>query len=357
MLALFCTAMPRRVYDAVGPLDERFGIGLFEDDDYNRRVREKGYAVRCARDAFVHHWQMASFRRMSKEAYFALYAENKRKYDEKWSGAPASPAAPAPASTRRFATLEEHRDQLSHVLARVRSSKGAVVFLPSVGWGIHLFQRPHHLARVFARLGYVAIFDSSNAADRVDGFREIEPNLFLFSGSPGAAARSAVAAALGVSLQLPSRRRLPEAGADGLRLDRRPLGLPVRRRAAPAQSCPRPGRGDGRRERRPAAPRGGPDVAARRRPAAQRRRVRALRRARRPAPRRGAPALPGARGPRRRVLRRAGGVVRLPAARRRGRRPARLAVRAHRPAVRQEPPGPAAARAEERALARRRATT
>ena len=186
MLALFCTAMPRRVYDEVGPLDERFGIGLFEDDDYNRRVRSKGYAVRCARDAFVHHWQMASFRKMSKEAYFALYAENKRKYDEKWSGAPASPAAaaaPTP-SRRRFATLEQHRDQLSHVLARVRSSKGAVVFLPSVGWGIHLFQRPHHLARVFARLGYVAIFDSSNAADRVDGFREIEPNLFLFSGSP-----------------------------------------------------------------------------------------------------------------------------------------------------------------------------
>ncbi len=186
MLALFCTAMPRRVYEEVGPLDERFGIGLFEDDDYNRRVRDKGYTVRCARDAFVHHWQMASFRRMSQEAYFALYAENKRKYDEKWSGRPAtSSAAPAPtASGRRFATLEEHRDQLSHVLARVRSSKGAVVFLPSVGWGIHLFQRPHHLARVFARLGYVAIFDSSNAADRVDGFREIEPNLFLFSGSP-----------------------------------------------------------------------------------------------------------------------------------------------------------------------------
>ncbi|MGZ6971771.1 MAG: glycosyltransferase family 2 protein, partial [Thermoanaerobaculia bacterium] len=184
MLALFCTAMPRRVHEEVGPLDERFGIGLFEDDDYNRRVRDKGYTVRCARDAFVHHWQMASFRKMSQEAYFALYAENKRKYDEKWSGQSATPAAaPAPAP-RRFATLEEHRDQLSHVLARVRSSKGAVVFLPSVGWGIHLFQRPHHLARVFARLGYVAIFDSSNAADRVDGFREIEPNLFLFSGSP-----------------------------------------------------------------------------------------------------------------------------------------------------------------------------
>ncbi len=187
MLALFCAALPRRVYVEVGPLDERFGIGLFEDDDYNRRVRERGYGVRCARDAYVHHWQMASFRKMSKEKYFALYAENKQKYDEKWNTAARSEApasAPAPPATRRFATLEEHRAQLSRVIERVRASKGAVVFLPSVGWGIHLFQRPHHLARVFARLGYVAIFDSSNAADRVDGFREIEPNLFLFSGSP-----------------------------------------------------------------------------------------------------------------------------------------------------------------------------
>jgi len=189
MLALFCTALPRRVYEEVGPLDERFGIGLFEDDDYNRRVREKGYAVRCARDAFVHHWQMASFRKMPKEAYFALYAENKRRYDEKWGGLPApvvaAPAALPPApSLRRAAAPEQYRDQLSHVLARVRSSKGAVVFLPSVGWGIHLFQRPHHLARVFARLGYVAIFDSSNADDRLNGFREIEPNLFLYNGSP-----------------------------------------------------------------------------------------------------------------------------------------------------------------------------
>jgi polysaccharide pyruvyl transferase CsaB len=187
MLALFCTALPRRVYEDVGPLDERFGAGLFEDDDYNRRVREKGYAIRCARDAFVHHWQMASFRTMGKEEYFALYAENQRKYAEKWRAAPAPvPVAPpaSPPAPRRFASLEEHREQLSHVLARVASSRGAVIFLPSVGWGIHLFQRPHHLARVFARLGYVAIFDSSNAADRVDGFREIEPNLFLFSGSP-----------------------------------------------------------------------------------------------------------------------------------------------------------------------------
>jgi hypothetical protein len=71
---------------------------------------------------------------------------------------------------------------LVEVLARVKGSKGAVIFLPSIGWGVQLFQRPHHLARAFARSGYVAIFDSTNVDDDVHGFAEIEPNLFLFRG-------------------------------------------------------------------------------------------------------------------------------------------------------------------------------
>jgi GT2 family glycosyltransferase len=83
-LAFFCAAMPRAVYEKVGPLDERFGLGMFEDGDYNRRVRAAGYDVRCARDAFVHHWQMASFRRLGRDAYFRLFEENRRKFEEKW---------------------------------------------------------------------------------------------------------------------------------------------------------------------------------------------------------------------------------------------------------------------------------
>ena len=83
-LAFFCVAMPREVYERVGALDERFGLGMFEDGDYNRRVRAAGYDVRCARDSFVHHWQMASFRRLGKDAYVRLFAENRRKFEEKW---------------------------------------------------------------------------------------------------------------------------------------------------------------------------------------------------------------------------------------------------------------------------------
>jgi polysaccharide pyruvyl transferase CsaB len=184
MLAFFCVATRRKTWDDVGPLDERFGIGMFEDDDYNRRVREKGYAVRCVRDAFVHHWQMASFRKMSEKEYFALFEANKKKYEEKWGSAPmVVPQAPSRATAPR-PEAERHRPQLQSLVGRIEGSRGAVIFLPSIGWDIHLFQRPHHLARVFARLGYVTIFDTSNApADKVDGFREIEPNLFLFNGA------------------------------------------------------------------------------------------------------------------------------------------------------------------------------
>ena len=91
MLAFFCVAIRRRTLAEVGPLDERFGLGLFEDGDYNRRVRAAGWRVCCARDVFVHHWQNASFRRLGKDAYFALYEENRRKFEEKWGAAPSPP--------------------------------------------------------------------------------------------------------------------------------------------------------------------------------------------------------------------------------------------------------------------------
>lgn len=84
MLAFFCVVMRREVFEKVGLLDERFGTGMFEDGDYNRRARAAGWQIRCARDAFIHHWQKASFRQLGKDAYFRLFEENRRKYEEKW---------------------------------------------------------------------------------------------------------------------------------------------------------------------------------------------------------------------------------------------------------------------------------
>jgi GT2 family glycosyltransferase/glycosyltransferase involved in cell wall biosynthesis len=82
--AFFCVAMPRRVYEAVGDMDEAFGIGFFEDDDYCRRVERAGFAIACAEDVFVHHHLSASFDALGVERKRELFERNKAIYEAKW---------------------------------------------------------------------------------------------------------------------------------------------------------------------------------------------------------------------------------------------------------------------------------
>jgi GT2 family glycosyltransferase/glycosyltransferase involved in cell wall biosynthesis len=90
MLALFCAAMRKAVVDQVGLLDERFEAGMFEDDDYARRVRQAGYRVVCAEDVFVHHHGKSSFSRLENAEYLGVFELNKRLYEDKW-GEPWEP--------------------------------------------------------------------------------------------------------------------------------------------------------------------------------------------------------------------------------------------------------------------------
>jgi GT2 family glycosyltransferase/glycosyltransferase involved in cell wall biosynthesis len=82
--AMYCMAMRREVYELVGSLDEGFGIGLFEDDDYSYRARLEGLRVICAEDAFVHHAGRAAFGKLPGEELQALWDENQRRFEEKW---------------------------------------------------------------------------------------------------------------------------------------------------------------------------------------------------------------------------------------------------------------------------------
>lgn len=83
---MFCAAMRRSTYERIGPLDERFELGLFEDDDYSRRVREAGLRVVCADDAFVHHFGEASLGVLAATGrYGDLFEANRARFEEKWA--------------------------------------------------------------------------------------------------------------------------------------------------------------------------------------------------------------------------------------------------------------------------------
>ena len=83
-LAFFCVAMPRSTYERVGPLDEAFGIGFFEDDDYCRRVEASGLRCVCAEDVFVHHHLSATFNAVHAERRQQLFERNRAIYEAKW---------------------------------------------------------------------------------------------------------------------------------------------------------------------------------------------------------------------------------------------------------------------------------
>jgi GT2 family glycosyltransferase len=86
VLAMYCVAMRRDTYAEIGELDEQFGIGMFEDDDYAMRIRQNGCRVICALDVFVHHFGQAAFSKLIQDGtYDPLFAQNKRLFETKWS--------------------------------------------------------------------------------------------------------------------------------------------------------------------------------------------------------------------------------------------------------------------------------
>jgi GT2 family glycosyltransferase len=84
MLQMFCVAMRRSLVDQVGLLDEQFGLGTFEDDDYAHRVRRGGYTLLCAEDVFTHHFGRGTMRVLQEDTYSELFEGNRRLFERKW---------------------------------------------------------------------------------------------------------------------------------------------------------------------------------------------------------------------------------------------------------------------------------
>jgi hypothetical protein len=88
VLTMFCTAFRRDVLERVGPLDERFGLGLFEDDDWAERVRGEGLRLVVAEDVLVHHHGEGSLGALVATGEHAqLFARNRAAFEAKWGHA------------------------------------------------------------------------------------------------------------------------------------------------------------------------------------------------------------------------------------------------------------------------------
>lgn len=64
MLAFFCTMIRRDVIDAIGYLDEDFGVGFADDDDYCKRARQSGYLLGLVQDLVIPHHHRTTFKKI-----------------------------------------------------------------------------------------------------------------------------------------------------------------------------------------------------------------------------------------------------------------------------------------------------
>jgi glycosyltransferase involved in cell wall biosynthesis len=79
----FCLAFRRDVVDRIGLLDERFGIGNFEDDDYCLRARRANFQNVIAVDSFVHHFGHRSFIGSGVD-FGEILRANQLQFEQKW---------------------------------------------------------------------------------------------------------------------------------------------------------------------------------------------------------------------------------------------------------------------------------
>jgi len=82
-LGFFCVAMRRTLLEKIGYLDEKFGLGMFEDDDYCMRAKRAGFTFAVVEDCFVYHKGSVSFGKMAVESYRTLFEKNRAYFREK----------------------------------------------------------------------------------------------------------------------------------------------------------------------------------------------------------------------------------------------------------------------------------
>ena len=80
LLGFFCVMIRKQVFQKIGLLDENFGLGFFEDDDFCVRASAQGFKLACLEGVFIYHRGSASFGKWDASD---LFRKNRRYFEEK----------------------------------------------------------------------------------------------------------------------------------------------------------------------------------------------------------------------------------------------------------------------------------
>lgn len=79
-----CFMVRRGVFARVGPFDEEFRIGQFEDTDFFWRAKRAGFRLGATGAAFLHHYGSATQSEIRKTNPGGYEAENRSRFRQKW---------------------------------------------------------------------------------------------------------------------------------------------------------------------------------------------------------------------------------------------------------------------------------
>lgn len=155
-----CLCVDRRVIDEIGGIDERFGVGNFEDDDFCLRVRAAGYRIHVCDEVFIHHFGSKTFA-ANKVDWQATMRENWSKFALKWELPPQQVDGgyqPQPAIRRGFVRSKHYfalppRDVPDAGITRVYETVFAAIVRNENDW--------ESVGNFLRR--YVRAFDASHA--------------------------------------------------------------------------------------------------------------------------------------------------------------------------------------------------
>ena len=119
MLAFFCVAIRREALERIGFLDEGFGLGMYEDDDFCHRTMLAGFKLACLEDVFIYHKGSVCFGKIRSTDLTRLVRRNRRYYEQKHRVVWQTRFTPALFLNQIDSYLLRHRDEPERLVFKV----------------------------------------------------------------------------------------------------------------------------------------------------------------------------------------------------------------------------------------------